>query len=41
MDSDEFAEKLIQGKPGKNKIKTPKIDVMKKIENGKKVLETF
>lgn len=41
IDNDEVAEKLIQEKPEEEKRKTPKIDIMKKIEEGKKVLESF
>jgi len=41
IDSDEIAEKLIQEKPEEEKRKTPKIDIIEKIEQGKKVLKNF
>jgi hypothetical protein len=41
IDSDEKLKLLLKEKDDKDKRKTPKIDIMKKIENGKKVLEDF
>lgn len=41
INSDEVAEKLVRELPEEEIVKIPKIDIMKKIENGKKVLKTF
>jgi len=41
IDSNEKLELLLKEKDDEDKRKTPKIDILKKIENEKKVLENF
>jgi|Wag4MinimDraft_12_1082652.scaffolds.fasta_scaffold15374_2 hypothetical protein len=38
---DETLKKLLKEKPEEEKRKTPKIDIQKRIDEGKKVLDTF